>query len=425
MTGKTEVINGIYYLTIYYKDSLNRHRRTRIKTDLPERGNKKAAEKLLKEKLENFDIAEYESVSSESIVDKSILFIDYIERYVLNKKKELSPAAYYSYDQCVKVMKEYFGNKLLLKDVTYHHIEDFYDYLKNERKNTNTTIKHYAVILSPALRKAYRDDLIPKNPYEFMPKLKREKHKTEFYNKEELETLFSFTDKTRLGLIVRVAAFYGFRRSELLGLKWKSIDFDKKIITVENKILRINGQLYQSEKLKTDASLRSLPLLPKIEELLLKRKEEIEHNKKIYGKSYIHNFDEYVFVDDYGDIIFPDWVTNNFRLLLKRNKLKHIRFHDLRHSCASLLLANDVPMKNIQEWLGHANYSTTADVYSHLDFSSKIRSGDIIGAQLSESAYKAALNKQDLELEIKRLNRLLEEKQALLDKQKANDSGME
>ena len=216
MTGKTEVINGIYYLTIYYKDSLNRHRRTRIKTDLPERGNKKAAEKLLKEKLENFDIAEYESVSDERIVNKNIIFIDYIEQYVLDKKKELSPAAYYSYENCVKTIKEYFGNKLLLKDVTYHHIEDFYDYLRNERGNTNTTIKHYAVILSPALRKAYRDDLIPKNPYEFMPKLKREKHKTEFYNKEELETLFSFTDKTRLGLIVRVAAFYGFRRSVLL-----------------------------------------------------------------------------------------------------------------------------------------------------------------------------------------------------------------
>ena len=202
------------------------------------------------------------------------------------------------------------------------------------------------------------------------------------------------------------------------------VDFKKKIITVENKIIRINGQLYQSEKLKTDASLRSLPLLPKIEELLLKRKEEIECNKKLYGKSYIHNFDEYVFVDDYGDIIFPDWVSNNFRLLLKRNNLKHIRFHDLRHSCASLLLANNVPMKNIQEWLGHANYSTTADVYSHLDFSSKIRSGDIIGTQLSEYDYKDALSKKDLELEINRLNRLLEEKQALLNKKKIADSGM-
>ena len=424
MTGKTEVINGFYYLTIYYKDSLNRHKRTRIKTDLPERGNKKAAEKLLKEKMENFNVAEYEGVLSENVVDKSILFVDYIEQYVLSKEKELSPAAYNAYAHCLKVIKQYFGNKLLLKDVTYHHIEDFYDYLKNERKNTNTTIKHYAVILSPALRQAYRDDLIPKNPYEFMSKLKREKHKTEFYNKDELETLFSFTDKTRLGLIVRVAAFYGFRRSELLGLKWKSIDFKKKIITVENKIIRINGQLYQSEKLKTDASLRSLPLLPKIEELLLKRKEEIECNKKLYGKSYIHNFDEYVFVDDYGDIIFPDWVSNNFRLLLKRNNLKHIRFHDLRHSCASLLLANNVPMKNIQEWLGHANYSTTADVYSHLDFSSKIRSGDIIGTQLSEYDYKDALSKKDLELEIKRLNRLLEEKQALLNKKKIADSGM-
>lgn len=164
---------------------------------------------------------------------------------------------------------------------------------------------------------------------------------------------------------------------------------------------------------------------PAIEDLLKKRQAEIEHNKKLYGKSYIHNFDEYVFVDDYGDIIFPDWVTNNFRLILKRNNLKHIRFHDLRHSCASLLLANNVPMKNIQEWLGHANYNTTADVYSHLDFSSKLKSGDIISTQLSEYDYKTALHDDDLELEIKRLNKLLKEKEALLAKKKVADSGME
>ena len=88
-------------------------------------------------------------------------------------------------------MKSYFGNKLKLKDVTYKHIEDYYTYLRTERKNKNVTIKHHAVILSPALRMAYRDDLIPKNPYEFVSKLKREKSKRNHYNVDELEELFS------------------------------------------------------------------------------------------------------------------------------------------------------------------------------------------------------------------------------------------
>lgn len=70
-------------------------------------------------------------------------------------------------------MKKFFKNSLKLKDVTYHHLLEFYDYLKNKRGNKNLTIKHHAVILSPALKQAYRDDLIAKNPYEFMPKIKK------------------------------------------------------------------------------------------------------------------------------------------------------------------------------------------------------------------------------------------------------------
>lgn len=74
--------------------------------------------------------------------------------------------------------------------------------------------------------------------------------------------------------------------------------------------------------------------------------------------------------------ISPDYVSKAFKQLLRKNNLKEIRFHDLRHSCASILLANGVPMKQIQEWLGHSDYSTTANYYAHLDFSSKLLSAD-------------------------------------------------
>ena len=77
-----------------------------------------------------------------------------------------------------------------------------------------------------------------------------------------------------------------------------------------------------------------------------------------------------------GNIFNPRSVTANFSKLLEQNGLRHIRFHDLRHSCASLLLANGVPMKQIQEWLGHSDFSTTANIYAHLDYSSKLTSAD-------------------------------------------------
>lgn len=317
MKGSLKIKRGYFYAVINYKDNYGKYKQKWFNTGLKERGNKKEAQKILDEKLSTFQPDVFE-VQPEPVVKNDIIFMDYIENYVKDKKKELSPAVYVSYTHCVKVMKKFFKNSLKLKDVTYHHLLEFYDYLKNKRGNKNVTIKHHAVILSPALKQAYRDDLIAKNPYEFMPKIKKEKSKMEYYNKEELEKLFEVTDKSPLKLIVRVAAYYGFRRSELVGLKWDAIDFKNKMITIKHKVLHVDNQFYLSDTLKTTASHRTLPLLPEIKSLLVERKEEIEKNKELFKKSYNHKFDEYVFVDDIGDLINPDIISNRFRTLLKK-----------------------------------------------------------------------------------------------------------
>ena len=92
----------------------------------------------------------------------------------------------------------------------------------------------------------------------------------------------------------------------------------------------------------------------------------------VIASSYL----EYVCVNEIGDLIKPHYVTESFPKLLKAKGMRQIRYHDLRHSCASLLLANGVPMKQIQEWLGHSDFSTTANIYAHLDYSSKLTSAD-------------------------------------------------
>ena len=417
MKGSVRVRNGTLYAVISYKDNLGQYKQKWISTGLKERGNKKQAQKILETELEKFTLHPIEE-NPQPAQKNDIIFIDYIYDYIKSKEKELSPNVYQSYMECWKIMKKHFGNKLKLKDVTYHHIEDYYDYLKNTRKNKNITIKHHAVILSPALRLAYRDDLIVKNPYEFMPKIKKEKSKMQYYNKEELEKLFEVTDKSPLKLIVRVAAYYGFRRSELVGLKWDAIDFKNKMITIKHKVLHVNNKFYLSDTLKTTASHRTLPLLPEIESLLVERKEEIEKNKELFKKSYNHKYDEYVFVDDIGDLINPDIISNRFRTLLRKNNLKHVRFHDLRHSCASLLVASKVPMKNIQEWLGHSNFNTTADVYSHLDYSSKYESANALSKALSFNRTEEKQSEEEIDDDIEKLEKLLEEKKKLQQKKK-------
>ena len=95
----------------------------------------------------------------------------------------------------------------------------------------------------------------------------------------------------------------------------------------------------------------------------------------IRSSSYLHSITN-VCVNEIGDLIKPHYVTESFPKLLKASGMRQIRFHDLRHSCASLLLANGVPMKQIQEWLGHSDFSTTANIYAHLEYSSKLSSAD-------------------------------------------------
>lgn len=159
-----------------------------------------------------------------------------------------------------------------------------------------------------------------------------------------------------------------------------AIDFEQNTITIRHTVTScdLDGKrvLVASDTTKTKSSMRTLPLVPFMRERLLALKEEQQENRRLCGRSYIKDYIGYVCVNEIGDLIKPHYVTESFPKLLKANGLRHIRYHDLRHSCASLLLANGVPMKQIQEWLGHSDFSTTANIYAHLDYSSKLTSAD-------------------------------------------------
>ena len=103
-------------------------------------------------------------------------------------------------------------------------------------------------------------------------------------------------------------------------------------------------------------------------------KEAQELNKKVCGNCYNYDYDGYVFVNELGERMRPNYLTEYFPKFIQKHGMPKMRFHDLRHSCASLLLANGVPLKQIQEWLGHSDFSTTANIYAHLDYRSKISS---------------------------------------------------
>ena len=225
------------------------------------------------------------------------------------------------------------------------------------------------------------------NPADKVERPKADKFIGSFYDSNEVQALFEAAKGTLIEIPIFLGAFYGLRRSEALGLKWDAIDFQNNTITIRHTVTSCNldGKHIQiaQDTTKTKSSMRTLPLVPVFKEKLLKLKEQQEEYKRVCGRCYNKKYLEYICVDEMGTLISPHYLTASFPKLLEKNNLRHIRFHDLRHSCASLLLANGVPMKQIQEWLGHSDFSTTANVYAHLDYNSKLSSADAMVNGLS------------------------------------------
>lgn len=196
-----------------------------------------------------------------------------------------------------------------------------------------------------------------------------------FYDSAEVQKLFEAAKGSKLEIPIFLGAFYGLRRSEAIGLKWDAIDFQNDTITIRHTVVScyIDGKQVQKAQdiTKTKSSMRTLPLIPAFKELLQHKKKQQNEFQRMCGKNYNKDYLGCICVDEMGWLLSPHYLTEAFAKLLKKHGLRKIRYHDLRHSCASLLLANGVPMKQIQEWLGHSDFSTTANVYAHLECNSK------------------------------------------------------
>ena len=294
---------------------------------------------------------------------------------------------YSGYRNCIRVIKRYFEPmNLSLSELKPVHLQEFYNKRLVDGIKAATVI-HYHANIHKALKYAVKMEMLPNNPSDNVDLPKKEIFTGNFYSEDEVQKMFEAFKYDECELCIHIATYYGLRRSEVIGLKWDAIDFDKKYITICNMVtetLNDDGKyaLLIKEKLKNQSSRRTLPLIPHIEEMLLAEKKKQEHFRKLCGKSYSTEFDGYVCRRSTGELIKPNYFSDHFAWIIEKNGLRKIRLHDLRHTCASLLLKNGVQMKQIQEWLGHSSFNTTANCYSHLDYSSKITSAETISKVL-------------------------------------------
>ena len=384
--------NGIYHVVVYWINPITKEQESKSKsTGLRLKGNKKKAEEIgeafLQEVKEKFNNA-YQKEEIEKNFEKKekIKFLNFLEQSITNNKNSIEYTTYKSYRDQQKIIERFFSVKNLdLENVTVADILDFYNYLSNVRKNTNNTVIHYHALLRKTFTEAYIRKLIKENIMLEIPRPKKEKYISEVFNLKEINIFLNHIKGHSFELEMNLALFYGFRRSELLGLRFSVIDFDNNTILVNTKITSSEKEkLVPKQKMKNDSSYRIMPLLDSIKKLIIQRMERIKKDKHFFKSIYTKKWKGFVCVGENGELIKPDRVTRTFRKLINECGLKKIRLHDLRHSCATLLYEQDIQLKDIQMWLGHSDIQTTANIYSHFDYTRKEKTGKIIEKSLKK-----------------------------------------
>lgn len=382
VTGSLQVKNGIYYAVLNLKDENGKRKQKWISTGLPIKGNKRRAEKILRDKIQEWDnkIVEYYS---------SISVAEYFEKWLAEIKSEVRPNTYRNYKGNMENhIIPYFKKKgILLQDLKPYHLSEFYraEHNSNSRLNggkalSSTTIRHHHQNISKALSDAVERGLISVNPATAAKKPKDDRFNGEFLNAQQLDKLLEFAKGSVVELPILLCAIYGLRRSEVLGLKWSHIDFVNGTIwiceTLQQSTKEMNegltechGSNYVSPT-KTLSSNRTLPMTKKAREALEHQRKKQAKNRALLGNEYIES--GYVCTFDNGKEISPNYLTRNFHKIIAESDLPKIRLHDLRHSVASNLLNKGFTVVQVAEWLGHSSSSTTLKFYAHIDKSSKM-----------------------------------------------------
>ena len=314
------------------------------------------------------------------------LFSDFILEWLEIMKSSVEETTFSGYSSGIKQrIAPYFAEKeYTLQDLEANpiYIQDYYQYELTVKHLTTNTIIHRHANIRKCLQYAVQIGLIDSNPADRIERPQKNEYSPKYYDSHELELLFRAFKNDPLEIPVLLAALYGMRRSEVVGLKWNAIDYEQKTITIKHVVTDayINGHVKRviKDKAKNKSSTRVYPLLPPLEVALLQLKEKQEQEQIICGNAYSLNYLDYVNRTPIGELIKPGYISQHFILVLEKNALKRIRFHDLRHTCASLLYAKEIDLKSIQAWLGHSSISTTANIYTHFDYNKKVRSANAI-----------------------------------------------
>lgn len=302
---------------------------------------------------------------------KPITIAEYLLQWLNDYVKiNVRASSYVGYERIIKNhLIPYIGNTLL-KNLTAMQIDNLYaELLQNGRSDgkgglSQKSVQYTHRVLNESLEHAVKKQLIYFNPMKGITNTpKPKKFQATIYTAKELLYLLNVAKDTPYELPIALAGICGLRRGECLGLKISDIDFSTKTIKISRQLILLRKQIVESEPKSTDSN-RVIAVPDMVMEIIQKQIRVNNHYKQLLQNEY---FDKgYLICHNNGTPIRPDYLTKNFANFIQSKGLKKIRFHDLRHTCASLMLKSGVAMKTASEILGHSSISITADLYTHV-----------------------------------------------------------
>ncbi len=345
------------------KEGKSRYSTKDIRTNIPVSiRNKSKANALLEEY-----ISEYSGDVDRMPVEK------YISQWLENKKPAIEETTYQNYRYRVKIIADYFlDHPIILAKLKPEDIRDFYYYMLTteytvgrgeKRSYSNTTIKDVSVVLRMSLEDAVIWGYINASPAAKIkaPKRTQDIRRKAYIAADEVDVFLSAISGHRLEVVFILALYYGLRREEILGIKWKAIRDNK--LHIEHTVT-ITDRLISKDRTKTAESCRQYPILPVISEKLDIIRENQKKNRSMMGDQYEES--DYVFTWEDGRLYSPDYVTKSFKKLVRRDdRLDNaLTLHSLRASCVSILVHSGMDIKDVQMWVGHKDIQTTLNVYA-------------------------------------------------------------
>ncbi len=284
-------------------------------------------------------------------------------------RRRLRPRTYERYSEVVNLHIIPALGRYQLQKLTAQHVQKFYTQ-KEDEGLASTTIHYYHSVLHNALNAAVKWGLIPKNVCDRVTPPRKERFDIKPLTEEQAQVFLTAVQGHKWEALFVLALATGMRRGELIGLKWQDINFKAGTLQVVRVLTRVPTKMPEREHVyieaepKTEKSRRSIQLAPFALDALKEHRVRQLENKLQAGADWQDH--DYVFCTLHGTHLGPNNIVVEFKKLLKQAGLPNIRFHDLRHSAASLLLSLGIHPKVVQELLGHTQISITMDVYSHL-----------------------------------------------------------